>query len=64
MPKKRDMEATIKTSVEMPVELWRRVRHRAIDEGAKSRQILIRALEAYLATPVKPNLPKGGRHAR
>ena len=58
------MEPTIKTSIEMPVELWRRVRHRAIDEGTKSRQILISALEAYLATPVRPILPKGGRHAR
>lgn len=46
-------EPTIKTSIELPAGLWRRVRHRAIDEGTKSRQVLINALEAYLSTPVK-----------
>lgn len=60
--KGRDVEVTIKTSIEMPRELWRQVGIRAAEEETRRREILIRALETYLATPVKP--AKGGRRAR
>lgn len=51
-----------KTSIELPEALWRSVKHRAVDEGGKVRDVVIRALEAYLKTP----LPKkgGGRDGR
>ena len=50
-------EKDVKTSVELPGSLWRAVKHRAVDEGAKVREVIIRALQAYLKTP----LPKQGR---
>ena len=59
----KENEVTIKTSIEMPRELWRRVGIRAAEEETRRREILIRALEAYLATPAK--VPgRGGRRAR
>jgi ribonucleotide reductase alpha subunit len=62
MAAKKD-EVTVKTSIEMPRELWRRVAIRAAEEETRRREILIRALEAYLATPARPSA-KGGRRAR
>jgi len=32
-----------------PEELWKRVQHRAIDENSSIRDIILKALEAYLA---------------
>ncbi len=39
---------TVKTTVELPVELWRAAKIRAMDERADLRTVLIRALEDYL----------------
>jgi hypothetical protein len=45
---KRADSDTVKTTVELPGELWRAAKIRAMDERADLRTILIRALEAYL----------------
>jgi hypothetical protein len=39
---------TVKTTLRLPVELWDRIQHRAIDEKLSLQQIAERALEAYL----------------
>ena len=63
-PKPRKIEAKggegrmIRTTLELPEELWRQAKVRAIDEG-DLRTVMIRALEEYLARPAKPR--KGGR---
>ena len=38
----------VKTTVELPEELWRAAKIRAMDERADLRTVLIRALENYL----------------
>jgi hypothetical protein len=38
----------VKTTVELPGELWRAAKIRAMDERADLRTVLIRALEDYL----------------
>lgn len=43
----------VKTSLDIPDELWQRVKHRVIDERRKLRDVLVRALEAYLKTPIQ-----------
>ncbi len=45
---KRTDSDTVKTTVELPGELWRAAKIRALDERADLRTVLIRALEAYL----------------
>lgn len=49
-----------KTSLELPLDLWKRAKVRAAQEEADLREVIIRSLEAYLKTP----LPKGGKNAR
>jgi predicted HicB family RNase H-like nuclease len=39
---------TVKTTLRLPVELWDRIQHRAIDEKLSLQQIAERALEEYL----------------
>jgi hypothetical protein len=46
-----------KTTIEIPANLHRRARIRAAESDTDFRSIVIRALEEYLARPVK----KGGR---
>ena len=46
---KRTDGDTVKTTVELPGELWRAAKIRAMDERADLRTVLIRALESYLA---------------
>ena len=41
---------TVKTTIELPADLWRRARIRALDERTDFRRIVIGALEAYLKT--------------
>jgi hypothetical protein len=53
----------VKTSLDIPEDLWRRVRHRAIDEHAKMRDILVRALEDYLKKPL-PKKPAETRRPK
>ena len=47
----------IRTTLELPPELWRAAKIRAIDEG-DLRTVMIRALQEYLARPSKAK--KGG----
>jgi hypothetical protein len=42
---KRTDSDTVKTTVELPGELWRAAKIRAMDERADLRTVLIRALE-------------------
>ncbi len=48
MVAKRTDSDTVKTTVELPGELWRAAKIRAMDERADLRTVLIRALEDYL----------------
>ena len=53
-------EATmVRTTLLLPEELWRAAKMRAIDEG-DLRTVMIRALEEYLARPMKIKPRKGG----
>jgi len=45
---KRTDSDTVKTTVELPGELWRAAKIRAMDDRADLRTVLIRALEEYL----------------
>jgi hypothetical protein len=45
---RRNDSDTVKTTVELPGELWRAAKIRAMDERADLRTVLIRALEDYL----------------
>lgn len=38
----------VRTTIRVPVTLWDRVQHRAIDEKVSLQEIVERALEAYL----------------
>jgi hypothetical protein len=55
-------EETKKTSLELPVSLWKSAKKRAVDDEVDLRTVMIRALEMYL----KADTPKakGGRDAR
>jgi hypothetical protein len=50
VPKTRSQEARepIKTSIELPGDLWREAKIRAMDDRVDLRTVMIRALEAYL----------------
>lgn len=45
---KRTNGDTVKTTVELPGELWRAAKIRAMDDRSDLRTVLIRALEQYL----------------
>ncbi|HSD50468.1 MAG TPA: hypothetical protein VLG48_03595 [Candidatus Methylomirabilis sp.] len=47
----------IRTTLELPEQLWKQAKVRAIDEG-DLRTVMIRALEEYLAKPARK---KGGK---
>jgi hypothetical protein len=49
-------ERVVKTTVELPEDLWRAAKIKAMDERTDLRSVLIRALQAYL----KGKLQKGG----
>lgn len=52
MPKPRTPgAATVKTTVVLPAELWKRAKVRALDEHRDLRDVIVDALGAYLATP-------------
>jgi len=55
---KRTNSDTVKTTVELPGELWRAAKIRAMDERADLRTVLIRALEDYLRDG-EPERPAG-----
>jgi hypothetical protein len=43
----------VKTTVELPGDLWRSAKIRAMDERVDLRTVFIRALEAYLGLPAR-----------
>ncbi len=47
--RKRNPEI-VKTTVELPAELWRTAKIRAMDERIDLRTVFVRALEAFLDT--------------
>ncbi len=47
----------VRTTVELPEDLWRRAKVRAVDERSDLRSVIIAALEAYLRTRTR----EGGR---
>jgi hypothetical protein len=51
VPRKRSESELVKTTVELPADLWRAAKIRAMDERVDLRTILIRALEALLHHP-------------
>ena len=58
MPKPRTPGAeSVRTTLLMPVDLWKEAKVRAMDERRDLRDVLLDALRAYLATPMR----KGGR---
>lgn len=44
----------VKTTVELPQELWRASKIRAMDEQTDLRSVVIAALRAYLQMPASP----------
>lgn len=50
-------ERTVKTTVDLPEDLWRKAKVRAMDERKDLRQVIIAALEAYLKS--KPTRREG-----
>ena len=59
---KRNDSDTVKTTVELPGELWRAAKIRAMDDRADLRTVLVRALEEYLRDdkpkrPARPDPP-------
>jgi hypothetical protein len=44
---------SVRTTIDMPAALWKRAKVRAIDERRDLRAVLLDALRAYLATPVR-----------
>jgi len=63
---KRTDGDTVKTTVELPGELWRAAKIRAMDERADLRTVLIRALESYLrgSEPERPARASSPSHER
>jgi len=66
VPKAReaDERAPVKTTVELPGDLWRSAKIRAMDERVDLRTIFIRALENYLGLPPKPITRRGRSEER
>jgi hypothetical protein len=52
-----------RTSLDLPLALWKSVKVQAIEEGTDFRSLVIRALEAYLRSAKAPGgvHRKGGR---
>ena len=48
MAKRTGKADVVKTTVDLPAALWRRAKIAAMDERADLRDVIIRALEAYL----------------
>jgi len=61
VPKARqtDERGPVKTTVELPGELWRSAKIRAMDDRVDLRTVFIRALEAYLGVSPKPIQRRG-----
>ena len=46
------MSGNVKTTVDLPQELWRAAKIRAMDEHTDLRSVVIAALGAYLRIPI------------
>ena len=44
----KDAEAVVKTTIELPADVWRAAKMRAVDERSDLRRIIIEALRAHL----------------
>ena len=53
----------IKTSIELPGDLWREAKIRAMDDRVDLRTVMIRALEAYLGVTPRPITRRGRSEA-
>jgi hypothetical protein len=53
----------VRTTIELPENLWRRARHRMVDDDTDLRGVIIAALTHYLNEPAKTG-GKGKQHAR
>lgn len=54
MPKPRKPgSAVVRTTIDFPPAVWRAAKIRAMDERTEFRTIVVKALRAYLATPLK-----------
>jgi hypothetical protein len=49
----RDDLPLVKTTLLLPPPLWRAAKVRAVDERTNLKQIVVKALQAYLRTPLK-----------
>jgi hypothetical protein len=58
-PRAEAGRAPVKTTVELPGDLWREAKIRAMDDRVDLRTVLIRALEGYLGVPAKPASRRG-----
>jgi hypothetical protein len=61
---KRTDSDTVKTTVELPGDLWRAAKIRAMDERSDLRTVLIRALEQYLSQDGTAQVPRTGSEDR
>ena len=61
---KRSDSDTVKTTVELPGDLWRAAKIRAMDERSDLRTVLIRALEQYLGQGSASRVPRTGSEDR
>jgi len=48
VPKREQGPDTVKTSIRLPRELWKRAHVRAMDEGKDLQDVIAEALAAYL----------------
>jgi hypothetical protein len=58
-PRETEARAPVKTTVELPGDLWREAKIRAMDERVDLRTVFIRALEAYLGIAPRPIARRG-----
>ena len=58
MAKKVTKGTSVKTSVDLPQNVWREAKIRAMDEGTDFRRVVIAALERYLKTKPEKGGPK------
>ncbi len=53
---RKEVSTVSKTSLNLPADLWKKVRIRALEEDRNAQEIVIEMLEEYLRRP-----KKGGR---
>lgn len=63
-PRETPARAPVKTTVELPGDLWRAAKIRAMDERVDLRTVFIRALEEYLGVAASPITRRGRRDDR